>query len=57
MPKSMEELFKVLKSKTDCNWTVTCYMVELYKKELRDLGIQPKEKKVDLKIQYDASTG
>jgi len=57
MPKSMEELFKVLQSKTDCNWTVTCYMVELYKKELRDLGIQPKEKKVDLKIQYDASTG
>lgn len=50
MPKSMDELFQILHSKTDCNWTVTCYMVELYKKELRDLGGETKGKKTELKV-------
>lgn len=55
-PRSIQELFDITGSMKQFNVQMSCYMVEIYKGELRDLLVskQVKDKpKLDIKLSQD----
>lgn len=57
-PRSIDELFTLVEAmSTNFDITLSCYMVELYKDELRDLLQQKNAQKTVLEIKDSATTG
>lgn len=54
-PRSIIELFDILKTMTNFEVKLSCYMVELYLNELRDLLLPPGQAKTDLEIKETAT--
>ena len=54
-PRSIVEMFDILKTMNNFQIKLRCYMVELYLAQLRDLLLPPGEKQKDLEIKESAT--
>jgi len=43
-PRSINELFRLVEQSSNLEYSISCYMVEIYKGELRDLLVDKKVK-------------
>lgn len=55
-PRSIVEMFEILKTMTNFDIKLKCYMVELYLNALRDL-LKPKEEAIHELIVKESATG
>jgi len=54
-PRAIVEMFEILKTMTNFDIKLKCYMVELYLNALRDLLLPKESDRLDLEIKENAS--
>ena len=54
-PKSITEMFGILKTMDNCEIKLRCHMVEIYLSQLKDLLRPPGSKQVELEVKKQSS--